>query len=165
MRCVVAYDSVHGSTKAVAEAMAEQISSEGHEVLLVFVQDPPEGQLSGDVLFIGSPTRGGAMTKRARAFIEGLDPEAWREGIVATFDTLGPISRDPEKRSKALRALDDRSKNAANRMRELLMELEIRADRTMHFAVLGLWGPIAPEAIRMAKGEAHRLLMECPGSG
>ncbi len=34
MRCVVAYDSVHGSTRAVAEAMAEQATSEGHEAQL-----------------------------------------------------------------------------------------------------------------------------------
>lgn len=31
MKGVVAYDSVHGNTKQVAEAIAEQIRSEGHQ--------------------------------------------------------------------------------------------------------------------------------------
>lgn len=162
MRCVVAYDSVHGSTRAVAEAMAEQATSEGHEAQLVFVRDPSDQLQVSDLLLIGSPTRGGVMTKQAKAFMDGLDPDVWRGRRVGTFDTLGPISRDPEKRSKVLRSIDDRSKNAANRMRELLQERGIHVERTMHFPVLGLWGPIAPEAIRMAKGEMHRMLTGGP---
>ncbi|OPX57162.1 MAG: flavodoxin [Methanomassiliicoccales archaeon PtaB.Bin134] len=162
MRCVVAYDSVHGSTRAVAEAMVEQATSEGHEAQLLFVRDDSDGLAAADLLLIGSPTRGGVMTKQAKAFVDGLDPGVWKGRRVATFDTLGPISRDPERRSKVLRGLDDRSINAANRMRELLLERGIPVERTMHFPVLGLWGPIAPEGVRMARGEMHQLLMGGP---
>ena len=162
MRCVVAYDSVHGSTRAVAEAMAEQAASEGHQAQLLFVRDNFDGLSVADLLLIGSPTRGGVMTRQAKAFIDSLDSGVWKGRRVATFDTMGPISRNPERRSKVLRGLDDRSKNAANRMRELLLERGIPVERTMHFPVLGLWGPIAPEGVRMARGEMHQLLMGGP---
>lgn len=160
LKGVVAYDSVHGSTRTVAEAIAEQIRSEGHEAQLVFIREPVNAPLEGDILFIGSPTRGGVMTKAAKAFIGLLDGEYWKVRKVITFDTLGPISRDPEKRRRALSSLNDRSKTAANKMKEILENRGIPVHRTMHFAVMGLWGPAAPDAPETAKEETHQLLAE-----
>jgi len=160
MKGIVAYDSVHGSTKQVAEAIAEQIRSEGHGAQVIAVKEWSKGPLAGDFLFIGSPTRGGKMTKEAKEFIESLDSGYWKGMKVVTFDTLGPISKDPERRKKTLESLGDQSKTAASRMRDICQERGIPVYRTMHFAVVGMWGPIAPDAPEMAREQTHRFLAE-----
>lgn len=158
MKGIVAYDTVHGSTKAVAEAMAEQIRSEGHQAQLVFVEDIKKGDLEGDFLFIGSPTRGGVMTKDTKTFIGSLDPAYWRGKKVVTFGTVGPFSKDPENRRKALASIGEGSKTAANKMRDVCEGRGIAVCKTMHFAVIGMWGPIAPDEPELAKAQTHEFL-------
>ncbi|MDD1756105.1 MAG: flavodoxin family protein [Methanomassiliicoccales archaeon] len=158
MKGIVAYDSVHGSTKAVAEAIAEQITSEGHQAQLIAVKQWTKAPLVGDFLFVGSPTRGGKMTNEAKDFIESLDPAQWKGKKVVTFDTVGPLSKDAEKRNKTLASLND--KNAASRMKEICQERGIPVYTVMHFAVVGMWGPLAPDAPQMAKEQTHRFLAE-----
>jgi flavodoxin len=68
LKGIVVYDSVHGSTKAVAEAIAEQIASEGHQAQVIAVRQWAKGPLTGDFLFIGSPTRGGKDDQRGQGF-------------------------------------------------------------------------------------------------
>jgi|APFre7841882724_1041349.scaffolds.fasta_scaffold21305_2 flavodoxin len=158
MKGVVAYDSVHGNTKQVAEAIAEQIRSEGHEAQVIAVKEWSKGALTGDLLFIGSPTRGGKMTKEAKEFIESLEVGYWKGKNVVTFDTLGPLSKDAEKRKRTLESLSDQSKNAASRMREACQERGIQVSKTMHFAVVGMWGPLAPDALDRARDLTHQFL-------
>jgi flavodoxin len=55
MKGIVAYDSVHGNTKQVAEAIAEEIRAAGHEVELIFLKESESNVAQGDFLFIGSP--------------------------------------------------------------------------------------------------------------
>jgi flavodoxin len=158
LKGIVVYDSVHGSTKAVAEAIAEQIASEGHQAQVIAVRQWAKGPLTGDFLFIGSPTRGGKMTNEAKDFIDSLDVDYWTNKKVVTFDTVGPLSKDAEKRNKTLASLND--KNAAARMKEICERRGIRVDRVMHFAVVGMWGPIAPDGPQMAKEQTHKFLAD-----
>ena len=158
LKGIVAYDSVHGSTKAVAEAIAEEIGSEGHEVRLIAVKQWAKGPLEGDFLFIGSPTRGGKMTDETKGFIESLDAVFWKGKRVVTFDTVGPLSKDAEKRKRTLASLND--KNAASRMKEVCEQRGIKVDRVMHFAVVGMWGPIAPDAPQLAKEQTRGFLLD-----
>ena len=160
MKGIVAYDSVHGSTKQVAEAIVEQIRSEGHEAQLIFVRESPRGNLEGDFIFIGSPTRGGKMTKQAKRFIESLDAAYWKGKKVVAFDTLGPLSKDADRRKKMMESIGDWSKNAASKMKELCQERGLRVGRTMHFPVVGMWGPLAPEAPQNARQQTHIFLAE-----
>jgi flavodoxin len=160
MKGIVAYDSVHGSTKKVAEAIAEQIQAEGHEAQLIAVKEWTKGPLAGDFLFIGSPTRGGRMTKEAKEFIESLDASYWKGKRVVTFTTVGPLSKEAEKRNKTLESMDDHSKSAAAKMKEICQERGIPVYRTMHFAVVGMWGPLAPDGPQMAKEQARKFLSE-----
>ena len=160
MKGIVAYDSVHGSTKQAAESIAEQIRSEGHEAQLIFVREWPKGPLDGDFIFIGSPTRGGKMTKEAKEFIESLDAGFWKGKKVVTFDTVGPLSKDPQKRKKMMESMGDWSKNAASKMKELCHERGLSVSRTMHFAVVGMWGPLASDAPEMAREQTHSFLAE-----
>ena len=159
MKGVVAYDSVHGNTKQVAEAITEQIRSEGHEVDLVSLRDGNVGPVSGDFLFIGSPTRAGRMTRETEAFLNSLDVGYWKARSIVTFDTVGPLSKDVEKRNKWLKMIEGGSSNAASRMQELCRERGMSdCTKVMHFAVIGFWGPLAPDALDMAKELTHQFM-------
>jgi flavodoxin len=158
MKGIITYDSVHGSTKLVAESIAEQIRAEGHEAQLIFVREWSRAPLAGDFLFIGSPTRGGKPTKETEAFIESLDASFWKGKRVVTFTTVGPLSKDAEKRRRMLESMGEGSKSAATRMKEALERKGIQVQSVMHFAVVGMWGPLAPEGPQMAKELTHRFL-------
>ncbi len=157
MKGVVAFDSVHGNTKIVAEAMAEQIKSEGHEVVLINARESSASGVTGDFLLVGSPTRGSKPTKEARALVEALDP-SWSGKPAAVFDTIGPFSKEAEKRKKWMDAAYAGTKNAASRLREQCVEKGIRVTSVLHVPVVGMMGPLAPEAVDMAKEFTHKFL-------
>ena len=162
MRAIVAYDSVNGNTKLIAEAMAEQLKADGHEVEVVFIKDPvPSPQ--GEFMFVGSPTRGMKMTKGTARFIEGLDAEFWKGRPIFMFDTVGPLSKDKAKRTDQLVMIGNGDKNASSKMRDLASKNGLTVRQTMHFAVVGMWGPLAPDATSLAKEAAHRALADLVG--
>lgn len=158
MKGIVAYDSVNGNTKQVAEAIAEELKAEGHEAELAFLKDGAPSP-TGDVMFIGSPTRAMKMTKGTARFIESLDVESWRNKPVYVFDTVGPLSKDDAKRKNQLQMISNGGKNAAEKMRDLATERGLRVHSpVMHFAVVGMWGPLAPDAPELAKEAAKNAL-------
>jgi len=53
MMGLVFYDSVHGNTKQVAEAIAEQIKTDGHQARIINLSSDPAGTMGGDFMFIG----------------------------------------------------------------------------------------------------------------
>lgn len=158
MKGIVAYDSVNGNSRQVAQAIAEELTAEGHEAELIFLKDGAPIP-SGDVLFIGSPTRGGKMTRGAAKFIGSLDGGFWRDRPIFVFDTVGPLSKDLDKRNRQLEMVARGDKNAASRMMDLAVArgLHVRPP-VMHFAVTGMWGPLAPDALELAKDAAKRAL-------
>lgn len=160
MKGIVAYDSVHGNTKQVAEAMAEQIRAGGHQVELVSVKDVNAGSVAGDFMLIGSPTRGGKMTGSTMEPLEGLNVEYWKGKDVIAFDTLGPLSKDMERR-RQLGSIDA-GKNAATTIRKAGEErgLSFHPPQLLHFAVVGMWGPLAPDALELAREGTRRIVGE-----
>ncbi len=159
MKGIVAYDSIHGNTKQVAEAIADEIKAAGHEVEVLFLKESKAKVIQGDFLFIGSPTRASRMTGAVKAFIEGLDVEYWKNKPIISFDTIGPLSKEAEKRKKGLNMADEGSKNAASRMRELCKERGLRdCSRVLHIAVVGFLGPLAPDAPDIAREYARKFL-------
>jgi flavodoxin len=156
MKGVVVYDSVYGNTKQVAEAIAEQIKSEGHEVELMNLKDERGKAFEGDFLFVGSPTRMGRMTQKTKGFLEGLDREYWKSRQIVAFDTVGPFSEDEEKRKKWFSRV---TKSAATRMQELAMKRGLGAHpEVLHVAVTGFKGPLASDALDMARDFTHRFM-------
>jgi len=156
MKGIVAYDSVYGNTRQVAEAIAEQIRSEGLEVELIVIRDEGAGPVAGDFMFAGSPTRIGRMTKETKGFLEGLDREYWKSRPIVAFDTVGPFPEDEEKRKIWLGRIE---KSAATRMRELARERGLNAhSEVLHTAVTGFKGPLASDALTVAKDFTHRFL-------
>jgi len=156
MKGIVAYDSVYGNTKQVAEAIAEQIRLEGHQVELIAIKDEGKGAVEGDFLFVGSPTRMGRMTRGTKGFLEGLNSDHWKSRPVVAFDTVGPLSEDPEKRKKWLSRID---RSAATRMQELARERGLNAHpEVLHIAVTGFKGPLASNALDIARDFTHRFM-------
>jgi len=156
MKGVVAYDSVYGNTKQVAEAIADQIRSEGHQVDLIALSDESVRAAGGDFMFVGSPTRMGRMTKNTKGFLEGLDSESWKNKPIVAFDTVGPLSEDPEKRKKWLSRID---KGAAKGIHELITKRNLSAHpEPLHIAVTGFRGPLASDGLGIAREFAHRFL-------
>ncbi len=160
MKGIIAYDSVHGNTKQVAEAIADEIRAAGHEVDVIFLKESKTRVGQGDFLFIGSPTRASRMTGEVKAFIEDLNVEYWKNKPIISFDTIGPFSKDAEKRKKWLDMADEGSKNAASRMRDLCREHGLKdCSRVLHLAVVGFLGPLAPDALEMAREYTRKFLI------
>jgi flavodoxin len=155
---VVAYSSVYGNTKLVAEAISQQIRADGGvDVDLVSIDEGAPGSVVGDFMFVGSPTRGGRPTKKAKRFLEDLNVEAWRGKPVVLFDTVGPLPMDAEKRKVWLSRID---KGAADRMKNQLIEKGLSAHpELLHLAVTGFKGPLAVDALDIAKAFAHKFLI------
>ena len=81
MNALVIYDSVHGNTEEIAQAIGEAIDAQA-----LRVGDVRPADLQGfDLLIIGSPTHGGWFTEEIKALLEASPT---LEGAnVAAFDT------------------------------------------------------------------------------
>jgi len=157
MKGIVAYDSVNGNTRQVAEAIADEARKAGHEVETYYLKESIPPAVQGDFLFVGSPTRGGKPTKRTMEFLAGLDA-GW-SGPIFAFDTVGPLSKDPAKRREWLEQIGRADRNAASRIAEACRGRGLRVcPELMHIAVVGMWGPLAPDALDMARAFTRRYL-------
>lgn len=84
MKTLVVYDSVHGNTRKVAQAVGDVIEG---EVTVRRVGEVTSGDLKSiDLLIIGSPTHGGRPTAAIQGFVESL-PGPVSTVRVAAFDT------------------------------------------------------------------------------
>jgi flavodoxin len=156
MKGIVVFDSVYGNTKQVAEAIAEQIRTDGHSADTLNLGEREAKKVEADFMFVGSPTRMGRMTKKAKGFVEGLDVEYWKSRPIVTFDTVGPVPEDGEKRKKWLERV---TKSAATRMQELARERGLSAHpEVLHVAVTGFKGPLASDALDMARDFTHQFI-------
>jgi hypothetical protein len=99
------------------------------------------------------------MTKRTGEFIDGLDPSYWKSRPIIAFDTVGPLSKDAEKRKSWLEKIQAGDKNAARRIRDACGDrgLNVRP-QVLHLAVVGMWGPLAPDALDMAREYTREFL-------
>jgi flavodoxin len=85
MKALVIYDSVHGNTKAIAQAIGDAIPGDV-EVLHAGEVNTAEVE-SCDLLIVGSPTYGGRPTEAMRGFLNGLRAASIEGTDVAAFDT------------------------------------------------------------------------------
>jgi flavodoxin len=88
MKTLIIYDSVHGNTAEVAQAIGDALSGEvgvrrAGEVSAVEVK-------AVDLLIVGSPTHGGWFTEAIKGWLDQV-PSTVLQGIrVAAFDTRTP---------------------------------------------------------------------------
>jgi len=87
MKGLVVYDSVHGNTKKVAEAVAETLRSAGSVDVRHVSDVEPEEFAQLDVLVVGAPTHAFQPSPNAKKFLKRI-PAGALEGLrVAAFDT------------------------------------------------------------------------------
>lgn len=86
MKTLIIYDSTHGNTQKVAQAMGDAI---GGRVLLVSDVKPAELDVY-DLVIIGSPTHGGFPTEGINNLLK--TPLVFKDTRVAVFDTRTPTT-------------------------------------------------------------------------
>lgn len=64
MRTLVVYESMYGNTRAIAEAIGESLTTEGHDVTVARVADAPQAP-DCDLLIVGGPTHMHGLTTSA----------------------------------------------------------------------------------------------------
>ncbi len=93
MKAMVAYDSMFGNTRKIAEAIGEALGPQ-EDVEIVQVGEVKPEQLAGlTLLIVGSPTQRFSPTGATTRFLKGI-PKNGLEGVkVAAFDTRFPESQ------------------------------------------------------------------------
>lgn len=85
MKTLVIYDSVHGNTEQIAQAIGGAI---GGEVQVLRAVEVNPATLDGyDLLVIGAPTHGGGPTEPIQDLLKGVPANALQGSKAAAFDT------------------------------------------------------------------------------
>ena len=93
-RATVVYYSKTGSTRKVAEAMAQAMGCESYDV-----KDYPANH-EVDLMFIGGAIYGGQIDPTLVSFIEGLDPKKVGQAVV--FATYASVHAQTEGKTEVL---------------------------------------------------------------
>jgi flavorubredoxin len=83
----VVYDSVFGSTRLIAQSIADAHASRISLELLLAADADPNKLAWCELRTVGSPTRGFRPTEAVTALLKRLDEESLRGEKVAAFDT------------------------------------------------------------------------------
>ena len=87
MKTLIIYDSVHGNTAKVAQAIGQALGSP-EDVKMVRVSDAKPEQLVGlTLLIVGSPTRKFSPTGATTGFLKSIPKHGLKGVKVAAFDT------------------------------------------------------------------------------
>jgi flavodoxin len=86
MHSLVIYATTSGNTRLVAESIAEALSARG-PVDLHAVGDLGAALPDADLVVIGGPTEGHAMTRPMTSMLDRMPATAWQGRAVAAFDT------------------------------------------------------------------------------
>ena len=88
MKVLIVYDSVHGNTEKIAEAIGDAITG---DVEVLHADEEGSSELDAFCLIIvGSPTHGGRPTSAIRDFLKKIPASALKGTSVAAFDTRLP---------------------------------------------------------------------------
>lgn len=157
MMGLVFYDSVHGNTKQVAEAITEQIKTDGDQARIINLSSDPAGTMEGDFMFIGSPTRYTTMTGHVKKFIKKLDQVAWGNKPICAFETYGPVEEGKLAESKTNEKWI--AHGAAKKIQDMLKERGFNVHPPLlRLAVTGMKGPLGPGQIEEAKKHVHEFI-------
>lgn len=151
---IVAFDSVFGNTKLVAEALKDELEKAGHEVVIMNVRESRAVPSQGDFLLVGSPTRMGTMTGRSKRLVRKLDLDAWNDRPVSVFDTYVRLPDDPKEREKTLKWVEP---GAAGKLGAFAAGrgLNVRSP-SLRCAVMDMKGPLADGELERAREYARQ---------
>lgn len=149
MKGLVLFRSWYGNTQRVAEHMAQQIVTLGHEAAALDLREKLPDLTAVDFVIIGAPTRMAGVTGKATSVLKQLNKARFIKPV-AIFDLYGPIPADPvelEKGKKWLypgaagKMLDEAKKQGLNLYPE-----------TLRIEVKGMEGPVAEGDMEKAAG-------------
>ena len=109
------------------------LEEEGHSAEVVRAKDALRRPVTGDILFLGSPTRFGTMTGRMKKVVSRLDPGTWSGKSVAAFDTgmQGIIDKD--------------GASAAAKMHDIARSRGVKVHTpVLKVGVVSIKGPLSP---------------------
>ena len=156
MRFVIAFDTIYGNTRKVAEYLASELIKHGHDAVLVDMKRTKPREVEGDALIIGSPTRLGKMSRRAARFAKKIDYDVWKDRPMAVFDTIMTPPKGREGQAKVMRWTEN---GAAIRLRELLSKRGFKVQEdVLRAEVIGIKGPLTKEAEEASRAWARDLL-------
>ena len=157
MKGVVVYDTYFGNTRTVAEAIAEQLTEEGHEAELRSARERYPAPPSGDIMFLGSPVRMGSATGRVKRYVMKLDEDAWRDKPIVVFTT---ILRLPENATEGQRRSHEEYDVAAGRkLRDLVRSRGLDGvENHLSVEVEGIKGPLVETGVQETKRFTHDTL-------
>jgi flavodoxin len=140
LKAIIAFDSVYGNTRMVANEVAAMFEDMGYEAELIDLKIWDKKTPMGDVLFIGSPTRMVRMTRPAKRFAKKLDLLIWEGKPVYAFDTI-MVPANGSQQAKAAKWTEN---GAAPKIKELLERRGLAVqERMLRVPVTGLKGPLA----------------------
>lgn len=158
MKGVVVYESYYGNTKIVAEAIAEQLKVEGHEVELRSVREHYPKTLQGDIMFLGSPVRMGSVSGRVKRYVKKLDKDVWKDNPIVVFTTTLMLPKDATDKQKQSQEKWDRS--AGCKLRDLAKSRGLNAiENPLWVEVKGMKGPLGETGVEDAKRFARNVLL------
>jgi len=113
---------------------------------VVSARDGRPWELTGDFLFVGSPTRFGKPSHRIRKFIKKLEVQLWSSKPIAAFDTyMAGTPNDPI----ASHFIHDKLKENGFNIRSPPLKCLVTASE----------GPLADGALNNAGQNAHESLL------
>jgi menaquinone-dependent protoporphyrinogen oxidase len=105
MRVLVAYETAHGSTEEIAEAMVEALRECGAEADVIRCREVRDIE-DYDAFIVGAPVWGGNWLKPARAFVKRFE-ETLAERPITYFHTSGAAG-EPDQRDEVVRIMNER---------------------------------------------------------
>jgi flavodoxin len=149
MKGLILFRSHYGNTKQVAESIAQQITTLGHEAIVQDLRQKLPDLQGLDFVIIGAPTRFARVTGKALSVLKQLRKKGFTEKPVVIFDTYGPIPTDSKELEKARKWLYP---GAAGIMQRVAKEQGLTVyPETLRCEVQGgLKGPLADHQLEKA---------------
>jgi menaquinone-dependent protoporphyrinogen IX oxidase len=150
---IVIFDTSHGNTRTIAEAIAETLKEVGTEVDTFYVKDVKKLSAKDyDFLVLGSPTKWGTMSFTVKGFLGKVKSKEWMNKPFTAFDTENPENIERKEGSAA--------EKIAEKLREKQMNQLLPVLKSV---VLGWKGPLQEGEIERAKEYARKLATELKG--
>ena len=155
MKCLVVYDSQHGNTQKIAQAMADQLA-QTDTAYAIHVDEVQLGDMRGiNLLVVGSPTQMLSATKPVKSWLNIL-PGDYLKGVrAAAFDTRFTQEKIAENKILSLfvkifgYGAQPIAKRLVQKGAELITEPE-------GFYVSDIEGPLLPDELERAVAWAAR---------
>ena len=160
MKILVAYDTYYGNTKQVAEAIAEQARTEGHEVELRNLKESFSSPPQADALFVGSPVRIAKVTRATRRFVKRLDRTMWKEKPIIVFTTTA-MAPKPDATEKQKQSAQKWAFDVAPKFKDKIKARGLNAlDSVLFVEVKDVKGPLVDTGVEKARQFTHEILQK-----